>query len=333
MRSDFSASLAQLTAEKGLQKDELIDMVEAAMVSAYKKDFAGNEEKNIVVRMEPQSGVPHVYEVVDVVETVEDPNLQVTLSEAKRSNPQAVVGGTVEREVTPPNFGRIGAQTAKQVILQRIREAERDHIYNEFIDREGDIITGVVRRIDPRGIVLETGSGGKAEALLPPPEQVQSERHRMGQRIRVYLLEVNRSAKGPMLIVSRAHRNFVRRLMELEIPEIYNGVVEIKAIAREAGSRSKVAVSRQSGLDPVGPASASGACVSRTSSTSWGRAHRHHPLARGAGKVRRQRPEPGARPERPDRRCHQDGRGDRAAMPSSPWPSARRDRTRAWRPS
>jgi transcription termination/antitermination protein NusA len=253
MRSDFSASLAQLTAEKGLQKDELIDMVEAAMVSAYKKDFAGNEEKNIVVRMEPQSGTPHVYEVFDVVETVEDPHLQLTLADAMRMDPAAQVGGQVEREVTPPNFGRIGAQTAKQVILQRIREAERDHIYNEFIDREGDIITGVVRRIDPRGIVLETGSGGKAEALLPPPEQVTSERHRMGQRIRVYLLEVNRAAKGPMLIVSRAHRNFVRRLMELEIPEIYNGVVEIKAIAREAGSRSKVAVhSRQSGLDPVG---------------------------------------------------------------------------------
>jgi N utilization substance protein A len=253
MRSDFSASLAQLTAEKGLQKDELIDMVEAAMVSAYKKDFAGNEEKNIVVRMEPQSGAPRVYEVFDVVEEVEDANLQLTLPEARRISTDAAVGGQVEKEVTPPNFGRIGAQTAKQVILQRIREAERDHIYNEFIDREGDIITGVVRRIDPRGIVLETGSGGKAEALLPPPEQVGSERHRMGQRIRVYLLEVNRAAKGPMLIVSRAHRNFVRRLMELEIPEIYNGVVEIKAIAREAGSRSKVAVhSRQSGLDPVG---------------------------------------------------------------------------------
>jgi N utilization substance protein A len=253
MRSDFSASLAQLTAEKGLQKDELIDMVEAAMVSAYKKDFAGNEEKNIVVRMESQSGTPHVYEVFDVVEEVEEPNLQLTLSEARKISSDAAVGSQVEREVTPPNFGRIGAQTAKQVILQRIREAERDHIYSEFIDREGDIITGVVRRIDPRGIVLETGSGGKAEALLPPPEQVSSERHRMGQRIRVYLLEVNRAAKGPMLIVSRAHRNFVRRLMELEIPEIYNGVVEIKAIAREAGSRSKVAVhSRQSGLDPVG---------------------------------------------------------------------------------
>ena len=253
MRSDFAASLAQITAEKGLQRDELIEMVEAAMAAAYKKDFAGNEEKNIVVRMERDSGSSKVYEVKDVVEVVEDPNLQISLEDARKLNPSVEIGGTAERDVTPPNFGRIGAQTAKQVILQRIREAERDHVYQEFIDREGDIITGVVRRIDPRGMVLETGSGGKAEALLPPSEQVASERHRMGQRIRVYLLEVNRALKGPMLIVSRAHRNFVRRLMELEIPEIYNGVVEIRAIAREPGSRSKVAVwSRQSGLDPVG---------------------------------------------------------------------------------
>jgi transcription termination/antitermination protein NusA len=253
MRSDFTASLAQITAEKGLQKDELMEMVEAAMAAAYKKDFAGNEEKNIVVRMDPQSGSARVFEIKDVVEEVEDPNLQITLDEARKQSSNARVGGTVERDVTPPNFGRIGAQTAKQVILQRIREAERDHIYQEFIDREGDIITGVVRRIDPRGMVLETGSGGKAEALLPPAEQVPSERHRMGQRIRVYMLEVNRALKGPMLIVSRAHRNFVRRLMELEIPEIYNGIVEIRAIAREPGNRSKVAVwSRQSGLDPVG---------------------------------------------------------------------------------
>jgi len=210
MRSDFSASLAQLTAEKGLQKDELIDMVEAAMVSAYKKDFAGNEEKNIVVRMEPQSGAPRVYEVFDVVEEVEDANLQLTLPEARRISGEAAVGGQVEKEVTPPNFGRIGAQTAKQVILQRIREAERDHIYNEFIDREGDIITGVVRRIDPRGIVLETGSGGKAEALLPPPEQVGSERHRMGQRIRVYLLEVNRAAKGAVVPIVKSQTAVVK---------------------------------------------------------------------------------------------------------------------------
>lgn len=253
MRSDFSASLAQITAEKGLQKDELIDMVEAAMAAAYKKDFAGNEEKNIVVRMERDSGASKVFEVRDVVDVVEDPVLQISLEDARKLDPNAQIGRQVERDVTPPNFGRIGAQTAKQVILQRIREAERDHVYQEFIDREGDIITGVVRRIDPRGMVLETGSGGKAEALLPPSEQVGSERHRMGQRVRVYLLEVNRALKGPMLIVSRAHRNFVRRLMELEIPEIYNGVVEIRAIAREPGSRSKVAVwSRQSGLDPVG---------------------------------------------------------------------------------
>lgn len=253
MRSDFSASLAQITAEKGLQKDELIEMVEAAMAAAYKKDFAGNEEKNIVVRMDAHSGVPRVYEAMTVVETVEDPNMQVTLAVAAKVKPGVAIGESIEREVTPPNFGRIGAQTAKQVILQRIREAEREHIYNEFIEREGDIINGVVRRIDPRGIVLETGIQGKAEALLPPAEQVQSERHRMGQRVRIYLLEVNRALKGPMLIVSRAHRNFVRRMMELEIPEIYNGIVEIKAIAREAGSRSKVAVfSRQAGLDPVG---------------------------------------------------------------------------------
>jgi len=253
MRSDFSASLAQITAEKGLQKDELIDMVEAAMAAAYRKDFAGNDEKNIVVRMEPQTGVPTVHEVWEVAEVVEDPLLQMALEDARKLDPEAQLGGKVERDVTPPNFGRIGAQTAKQVILQRIREAERDHVYQEFIDREGDIITGVVRRIDPRGMVLETGSAGKAEALLPPSEQVSSERHRMGQRIRVYMLEVNRALKGPMLIVSRAHRNFVRRMMELEIPEIYNGIVEIRAIAREPGSRSKVAVwSRQSGLDPVG---------------------------------------------------------------------------------
>jgi len=253
MRSDFAAALAQITAEKSLNKDELMEMVEAAMVSAYKKDFAGNEEKNIIVRMESATGSARVIEVHDVVEEVEDSNLQMSLADARKVKPGVEIGGTVERDVTPPNFGRIGAQTAKQVILQKIREAERDHVHAEFIDREGDIITGVVRRIDPRGMVLETGSLGKAEALLPPSEQVPSERHRMGQRIRVYLLEVNRALKGPMLIVSRAHRNFVRRMMELEIPEIYNGIVEIRSIAREPGNRSKVAVwSRQAGLDPVG---------------------------------------------------------------------------------
>lgn len=253
MRTDFSASLAQLTAEKGLQKEELLEMVEAALVSAYKKDVAGTDDKNVVARMDPQTGIPRVFEVHEVVADVTDASTQLSLAAAQKIDPEAQTGKTVERDVTPPNFGRIGAQTAKQVILQRIREAERDHIYNEFIEREEDIINGVVRRIDPRGVILETGAGGKAEALLAPADQVPSERIRMGQRLRVYLTEVNRALKGPMLVVSRAHKNFVRRLMELEVPEIYNGVVEVKSIAREPGSRSKVAVhSRQAGLDPVG---------------------------------------------------------------------------------
>ena len=253
MRSDFAASLAQLTAEKGLGRDDLMVMVEAAIASAYKKDFGVPEEHNISVRMDPQIGSARVYEVYTVVETVEDPTSEISLAAAQAIRSSARIGATIEKEVTPPNFGRIGAQTAKQVIVQKIRDAERDKVYAEFIDREGDIVSGVVRRTDARGSILEMGSGGKAEALLPVPEQVRSEHHRMGQRIRVYLLEVNRALKGPMLIVSRAHRNFVRRLMELEVPEIYNGMIEIKGIAREEGIRSKVAVAaRNSAMDPVG---------------------------------------------------------------------------------
>jgi len=204
----------------------------------------------VVVRIEPQSGQPRVFEVRQVVETVSNPRSEVSLEEARRLKPDAQVGDVVEREVTPRGFGRIGAQAAKQVILQKLHEAEREHTYQAFIDREGDIVSGTVRRIDPRGLYLELG---RAEALMPPEEQMPTERYRMGQRLRVVLLEVNRALKGPMLIVSRAHRLFLRRLLELEIPEIYNGIVEIKAIAREAGMRSKVAVaSQQPGLDPIG---------------------------------------------------------------------------------
>ncbi len=253
MRSDFAASLAQLTAEKGLGRDDLMVMVEAAVASAYKKDFGVPEERNIAVRMDPQAGAARVFEVYQVVDVVRDATAEMALEQAQAIRPTARIGSTVEKDVTPPNFGRIGAQTAKQVIVQRIRDAERDKVYAEFIDREGDIVSGVIRRTDARGSILEMGSGGKAEALLPVVEQVRSEHHRMGQRIRIYLLEVNRALKGPMLIVSRGHRNFVRRLMELEVPEIYNGMVEIKAIAREEGVRSKVAVAaRNSSMDPVG---------------------------------------------------------------------------------
>ena len=253
MRSDFAASLAQLTAERGLNKDDLLNMVEVAIASAYKKDFGVTEERNIAVRMDPQSGNARVCEVYEVVDIVENPLTQISVADAQALKQSAREGATVEREVTPPNFGRIGAQTAKQVILQRIKDAERDKVYAEFIDRVGDIVTGVIRRSDMRGSILEMGAGGKAEGLLPVSEQVRTEHHRMGQRIKVYLTQVDRSLKGPMLIVSRANRNFVRRLMELEIPEIFDGRVEIKSIAREEGVRSKVAVSsRNPAMDPVG---------------------------------------------------------------------------------
>jgi len=163
---------------------------------------------------------------------------------------RAQIGDEVQIESTPRDFGRIAAQTAKQVVLQRIREAERDHIYDEYVDREGEIITGVVQRFEQRAIILELG---KAEALLPQEEQVPTERYRMGQRLKVYLMEVHKTHRGPQIIVSRTHRNLLRRLFELEIPEIFNGTVEIKSIAREPGLRSKVAVAaRQEGVDPVG---------------------------------------------------------------------------------
>ncbi|MAG35563.1 MAG: transcription termination/antitermination protein NusA, partial [Dehalococcoidia bacterium] len=197
-----------------------------------------------------ESGEPRVFAIKLVVEEVEDSVLETTLPEALEVDSEATIGASVRIEITPQNFGRIGAQAAKQSIMQRLREAERDHVYHDFIDREGDIISGIFRRAEPRGMIIDLG---RAEALLPPGEQVMSERFRIGARLRTLLLEVNRAPRGYLLVASRANKVFVRRLLELEIPEIYNGSVEIRAIAREPGSRTKVAVqSRQVGLDPVG---------------------------------------------------------------------------------
>lgn len=240
--------MAQITADKGLPRNEIVNMIEGAMVSAYKRNFGGEEE--IVVQVNPESGEPSVYAIKLVVADVADPVLEVTLDEALDADREAILGASVRVEITPKNFGRIGAQAAKQSIVQRLREAERDHVYHDFIDREGDIISGVFRRAEPRGMIIDLG---RAEALLPPGEQVVSERFRIGVRLRTLLLEVNRAPRGYLLVASRAHKDFVRRLLELEIPEIYNGSVEIRATAREPGSRTKVAVqSRQVGLDPVG---------------------------------------------------------------------------------
>ena len=250
MKSDFIAAINQVSSEKGVSKEVVIQAIEAALVSAYKRNFGTAANQNVVVRLNRQSGDVRVFVQRQVVEEVEEPRTEISLGEARAIKPDVKLGDVVEEEVTPQNFGRIAAQTAKQVVLQRLREAERELVYEEFTDREGDIVTGIVQRIEPRAVIIDLG---KVEAAMPPSEQVPSENYRHGQRLKVYLMEIHRTPKGPQIIVSRTHRNLVRRLFELEVPEIFNGTVEIKSIAREPGSRSKVAVAaRQEGVDPVG---------------------------------------------------------------------------------
>ncbi|MFQ5879115.1 MAG: transcription termination factor NusA [Dehalococcoidia bacterium] len=248
MKSEFLIAITQLSAEKNLPKEVVLQAVEAALASAYKKDT--QEAGNISVRIDRQTGAVHVYSGRTVVESVEDPRLEMDVAAARRYKPDAQVGDVVNLEITPQDAGRIAAQTAKQVVLQRLRDAEREMVFEEFAGREGDTVSGVVQRVEPKQVVIDLG---KAEAILPVTEQVRGEHYRPGQRLKLYLLEVQRTSKGPQVVVSRTHRNLLRRLFELEVPEIHRGVVEIKAIAREPGQRSKVAVAaRQEGVDPVG---------------------------------------------------------------------------------
>jgi transcription termination/antitermination protein NusA len=245
---DFVGALLQLNAEKGVSREQLIRTVEEAIQSAYRRT-PGDED--IHVRIDADSGKVRVFRARLVVEEVEDPTTQTTVEEAQAYQPGAEVGDLVETEqLDQEAFGRIHAQTAKQVVLQRLHEAERNVVFDQYASREGELITGTVSRIEPRAIVLDVG---KAEAILATTEQSPLEHYRIGQNVKAYVLEVRRSVKGPQIYVSRTHKGFLRRLFELEVPEIHAGTVEIKAIAREAGSRSKVAVaSRQQGLDPVG---------------------------------------------------------------------------------
>jgi len=249
MKSDFLIAITQLSAEKNLPKEIVIEAIEAALVSAYRKDnFATNQ--NISVKINPTTGGVKVWAEKAVVELPSDSRREISLDEARRIKPDTQIGEVIEVEATPRNAGRIAAQTAKQVILQRLHEAEHSAIFEEYTNKEGDVITGIVQRIEPRQMFIDLG---RTEAVLPAVEQVRNERYRVGQRLKVYLLEVVRSGKGPQLVVSRSHPNLLRRLFELEVPEVFNGVVEIKSIAREAGYRSKVAVAaRQEGVDPVG---------------------------------------------------------------------------------
>jgi len=249
MKSDFLLAITQLSAEKNLSREVVLGAVEAALASAYRKNnFAPSQ--NISVKINPSSGRVEVWAEKMVVEQVSDRRLEISLDEARKVKPDVQIDDAIYVEDTPHNAGRIAAQTAKQVILQRLHEAEHSAIFEEYADKQGDIITGVVRRIELRQVFIDLG---RAEAVMPAAEQGPNERYRVGQRLKVYLLEVAQTAKGPLLVVSRSHPNLLRRLFELEVPEIYNGTVEIKVIAREAGYRSKVAVAaRQEGIDPVG---------------------------------------------------------------------------------
>jgi N utilization substance protein A len=249
MKSDFLLAITQLSAEKNLPKDVVLTAVEAALESAYKKDTFGANQ-NIAVKINPNSGAVEVWAEKEVVEKPADLSFEISLKEAKKLKEDAKIGDTVMVEATPANAGRIAAQTAKQVILQRLHEAEHSAIFEEYADKEGEVVSGVVQRFEMGQVNIELG---RTEAILPTSEQVRTERYRVGQRLKVVLLQVARTSKGPKVIVSRSHPELLRRLFELEVPEVYNGTVEIKSIAREAGFRSKIAVAaKQEGIDPVG---------------------------------------------------------------------------------
>ncbi|MFZ5919073.1 MAG: transcription termination factor NusA [Chloroflexota bacterium] len=248
MKNQFIIALNQVCSERNLPQEVVLETIEVALVSAYKRKFGS--QPNIVARIDLESGQSRIYKEKLIVSEVEDERFQITLSEARTQDPEVELGETILIDSTPHDFGRIAAQTAKQVILQRIREAERDALFDSYADREGELIHGTVQSVSPQGVTLNLG---RTEASLPPNQQIPRERYRVNQRLRAYVLEVRRSNRGPQIIVSRSHRNMLRRLLELEVPEIFNGIVEIKAIAREAGSRSKVAVAAtQEGVDPVG---------------------------------------------------------------------------------
>lgn len=251
MKSDFYTAISQIAAERGIPKEAIIDVMEKALITAYKRTLGNNPPPmEVTVRLDPQSGAARVYAEKQVVDDVLDDRFEIDISDAVKVKPEVQLGETVMVESTPNDFGRIAAQTAKQVVLQGIKEVEREHIYGEYMDREGELITATVQRMAKGNVILEMG---KAEAILPPKEQVDNDRYYHGQRLKVYLMEIRKEDRGPRLIASRTHKNLIMRLFEMEVPEIYNGTVEIKSIAREPGLRTKVAVAaRQEGIDPVG---------------------------------------------------------------------------------
>lgn len=250
MNSELIKALVELEKERGISKDILLDAIESAIVSAYKKNYGASSSANVRVELNEQTGAIHVYSRRIVVDEVNDEAAEILLSEAQEIDPSYTVGDIVEQEVTPRDFGRIAAQNAKQVVIQKIREAERSLVYDEYANRAGDVVTGIVQRFEHRNVIVDLGN---VEAVLPLSEQIPREEYPQHARMKFYINEVKQSTKGPQVFLSRTHPGLLRSLFELEVPEIQNGDVEIKAVAREAGNRSKIAVySRDPNVDPVG---------------------------------------------------------------------------------
>ncbi len=248
MNADFINALKEIEKEKGISVEFLLQATEHALLTAFRKNFGSAQ--NCRIEIERETGEIKVYALKVVVDTVSDERMEIAAGDVDESDTEAALGDTVEVEVTPKNFGRIAAQAAKQVVMQQIREAERGLIYEEYLSREGDIVTGVIRRQEAKNVFIDLG---RAEALLAPSEQIPTEKHNRGDRIKTYVIEVKKTTKGPQILVSRTHPGLVKRLFELEVPEIYEGIVELKAVAREPGSRSKIAVySRDENVDSIG---------------------------------------------------------------------------------
>lgn len=248
MNKEFIEAVEELEREKGISKDILIDAIESALVSAYKKNYGTSQ--NVRVEIDRASGDMSVFMGRDVVEFVEDEYSQCSLEEAQAVDPEYEIGDIIEYQVDPKDFGRIAAQTAKQVVVQRIRETERGMIYDDYVGRQTEVVTGVVQRVSNDLVFINMG---RAEGILAVNEQIPGERYRAQQRLKVYVMDVKKTTKGPQVFLSRTHPGLVKRLFELEVPEIQDGTVEIKSISREAGSRTKIAVcTYDENVDPVG---------------------------------------------------------------------------------
>ena len=252
MKSEFEVAFNEIMESRALPQETVLDALSTALVSAYRRDAGIGSSQRVEANIDPGSGRPRIFVEKEVVDEVQDKRTEVELEKARYYNPEANYGDMVmvQAEGTTKQFGRIAAQTAKQVILQKIREAERNSLFDEFIEREGDLVHGTVQSVNSSMVTLGLG---RAEAILPRAQQIPGEKYKPHEKLRAFVLEVKKTNRGPQIVVSRAHRNMLRRLLEYEVPEIYNGQVEIKNIAREAGYRSKVAVAAlQEGIDPVG---------------------------------------------------------------------------------